>query len=175
MAWTSPFTAVTSTVIAASDWNTYGRDNLNYLKDRVDSPPRVRAYHSTTQSIGNSSDTPVALDSESHEGGSIHDTSTNNSRITIPSGETGYWLFSGYVEFAANATGQRKLALWQNGSSARAGVTQDAAAGSNNTRLALTLLWPATAADYFELKVTQNSGGSLNLMANPVFSAQRVA
>lgn len=32
MAWTAPFTAVTGNVILASDWNTYGRDNLNYLK-----------------------------------------------------------------------------------------------------------------------------------------------
>lgn len=31
MAWTAPFTAVTGTVAAAADWNTYARDNLLFL------------------------------------------------------------------------------------------------------------------------------------------------
>ena len=36
MAWTTPATAVTGDIIPASFWNTYGRDNLAYLKSLLD-------------------------------------------------------------------------------------------------------------------------------------------
>jgi hypothetical protein len=36
VAWTNPFTAVTSNIITAADWNTSGRDDLNYLKGLLD-------------------------------------------------------------------------------------------------------------------------------------------
>lgn len=36
MAWTAPATAVTGDIIPASFWNTYGRDNLAYLKGLLD-------------------------------------------------------------------------------------------------------------------------------------------
>lgn len=35
MAWTAPFTAVAAAIATAADWNTSGRDNLLYLKDRA--------------------------------------------------------------------------------------------------------------------------------------------
>lgn len=156
-------------------WNASVRDNILYLKDREDNPPRAFAYHSTTQSIATGADTAVALDSEFVDSATLHSIATNTSRITIPSGQDGWWLFTGRVEFAANATGQRKLILRLGGTTEIAGVQLDAAAGANVTKLAIAFMWNAAAAEYYELIVSQNSGGALNLSTSPYFLAQRIA
>lgn len=173
-AWVTPPNPAPGNVIAASHVDDLATDAL-YLKDRTDNPPRVRAYHSTTQSIANGSATAVALNNEAVDSATIHDNSTNNSRLTIPTGEDGFWLFALFVEFASNATGQRKLELRRGGADFFAGVTVDAAAGSNATRIAFAFAMEATAGQYFEMVVTQNSGGSLNLEALPYFVAIRIA
>lgn len=174
MAWTNPFTAVSAAVALASDWNTSGRDNLLYLKDRIDNPPRAAVTHSTTQSIGTGTDTVISMNSEYADSAALHDTVTNNSRITVPNGQGGWWAAGAYVEFAANATGQRKLFLQESASFIFTHTVVDAAA-SGVTRLAVAGLAPMGAAYYIETAVSQNSGGALNLAASPFFSAQRIA
>lgn len=175
MAWTTPTAVNTGAIITQTYTEQIIRDNLLYLKDRADNPPRAFVYHSATQSIANGTDTAVACNSEILDSAALHDTATNNSRLTVPSGETGIWLFAAYVEFDANATGQRKLVLRHGGSQTMAALTVDAAAGSQPTRLTVTTILSMSAAEYMEAVVSQNSGGALNLASVPRFSAQRIA
>lgn len=172
-AWVTPAHMTASTPATAANVNTHETDLL-YLKDRQDNSPFCELYHNTTQSIGNGSDTAVAFNSELADTATLHDTVTNNSRITIPTGEGGTWIFSCRVEFAANATGQRKVMLRRAGSVEYPAQQFDAAAGGNVTKLAVCHLMNIAAADYVEVVVSQNSGGALNLSATPYFSAQRV-
>jgi len=163
----------TGDVVAASHIDDLATD-VSYLKDRADNPPRARLTHSTTQSLTDGALTAVAFDGEATDSAALHDNATNNSRITIPTGEGGMWLFSGLVEFAANATGQRKLQFRTDGSANFGGVTVDAAA-SGVTQLALTFMLVLNAGQYAELMASQNSGGALNLTSTRQFSAQRIA
>lgn len=174
MAYTTPSTAAGG-LILNSIWNASVRDNIIYLQDREDNPPRCQIAHSTTQSIANSTDTVVAFNTDDLDSAALHDTATNNSRITIPTGQGGLWLFTGYVEFAASATGQRKLALRVDGATVVAQQLVDAAAAGVTTGLNVALLAVRTASQYVELVVNQNSGGALNLSASPRFMAVRVA
>lgn len=174
MAYSTPSTAAGG-ILTDAIWNASVRDNILYLKDRIDNPPRANVYHNATQSLGTSG-TPAALamNSEYNDSASLHDNSTNNSRLTIPSGQDGWWLFSAYCEFAANATGQRKLYLQVNGTTVFASVVVDAAA-SGVTQLTVAGLVAVTAGQYVEVWASQNSGGALNVSASPYLAGQRTA
>jgi hypothetical protein len=49
VAWTNPFTAITGNIITAADWNTSGRDDLNYLKGLLDGTVTTTLAVSETQ------------------------------------------------------------------------------------------------------------------------------
>lgn len=173
-AWVTPTHATASTLATSAAFNTHENDLL-YMKDRMDNPPRCWISNSATQSIPNATPTAVAFNTEFADTAALHDNATNNSRITIPTGEDGWYLFTGFVEFAANATGQRTLYLRRAGTDILSEATVDAAAGANATRLAVAFVLPANAATYYELVVVQNSTAALNISATNYFSAQRTA
>jgi hypothetical protein len=119
-------------------------------------------YNTTTQSIPNATNTAVTFNSENFDTDGFHDTSTDTSRITIPTGKGGKYLITYLIVFRNNGTGYRNVDLIKNGtvgfhSCGYAAVTSSSAyvgeSGSSIVDLA--------AADYFEMFVTQNSGGSL--------------
>ncbi len=173
MAYSVPSTAAGG-ILTDAIWNASVRDNILYLKDRVDNPPYARVTHNTTQSIANSTDTVLAFNSETVDTAALHDTATNNGRITIPTGEDGYWQFVALVEFAANATGQRKVTLRHNGGGIYGQTQIDAAAAGNATWITVSIILNPGAGDYMEVVVAQNSGGALNVTASCQFSAVRI-
>jgi hypothetical protein len=113
------------------------------------------------QSIPNNVATAVTFGSEYYDTDSFHDTSTNTSRITIPSGLGGYYLFTGSGEWANNTTGRRWMFLYKNGSvvSEFELIPQGATATATGFYFQVV---SAVATDYFELYVQQTSGGDLN-------------
>jgi hypothetical protein len=171
--WVTPTHATASTVATAAAFNTHENDLL-YAKDRMDNPPRARVNHSTTQSLTSGVDTALAMNSEAADSASMHDTATNNSRVTIPSGESGWYLITISIEFAANPTGQRKLSARFDGATELGYDAKDASA-SGVTRLAVSVLVALNAGQYVEALASQNSGGALNVSTGMLFSVQRVA
>jgi hypothetical protein len=134
------------------------------LNDCFD-PPRCRLTKSGTQSIANNTTTAVTFDVEDIDDGGMHSTTTNTSRITIPTGGGGTYLIGAHAEFAQNATGIRTLLLVVNGTSTQSTVRDNSPSGSNATRLACTTLVSLVAGDYVEAQVVQTSGGNLNVAA----------
>jgi hypothetical protein len=121
----------------------------------------VRVWKSASQAISTGSATAISFDSESYDEGGFHDTVTNNSRITIPSGLDGYYYFCGNIQWATNGTGERNAVLKQDGATEMAHgrtvpssgfATQDIVSG----------IFPMTAGQYMELLGFQASGGNLN-------------
>lgn len=110
----------------------------------------VQAYHNTTQAISANTNTACSLNSEDFDTHAFHDTSTNNSRITIPSGKGGYYLLQGTVFGAASPN--TALVGWfrKNGSSTiRGSVAQLRATGSAGVNI--SAIANLAAADYIEL------------------------
>ncbi len=117
-----------------------------------------------TQTINNGTWTTVAFGNEVFDTNSFHDNTTNNSRITIPSGKGGKYLITIQTFWANNATGSRDARIALNGSDVdtpQTGYTPN----SNNNAFASTNVISLTAGDYIELRVRQDSGGALSLYA----------
>jgi len=131
----------------------------------------VSATKNAAQSISNATDTIVTFPTESYDTDGFHSTSTNTSRITIPSGKAGYYAFTGVLHFADNTTGIRTMELLKNGTSLGT-VTR-----GPNPQAGLDFFMPfsfvanAAVSDYFEMRVYQNSGGALNCQTGTVFQA----
>ena len=116
------------------------------------------------QSISNNTAVALSFDSENFDTDGFHDNSTNNTRITIPSGKGGKYLFTYLVRFAANNSGRRDIALQINGTQGaglmRVQVNSDSGLATIYNATALLNL---VAGDYVEFVVIQTTGGSLNV------------
>jgi len=118
-------------------------------------------YNSAYISIPNNTDTVLTFNTENFDTNSYHDTSTNTSRLTVPT--TGKYLITVCIGFAANATGYRTGQIKKNGSTNVCTIgTNPTPNGTYDTQLNTSVVVSATAADYFEIQVFQNSGGALN-------------
>jgi hypothetical protein len=121
----------------------------------------ARMWNTTTQNVSTATLTSITWDSESYDTNSYHSTSTNTSRITIPT--TGYYRMDALVMMDANATGGRFLTIRKNGTTDVAyyelGASTQSAVG---TTMVLSCQLSCTAADYFEVQVYQTSGGTRN-------------
>ena len=120
----------------------------------------VSLYQSSGQSVSNSTDTTLNWNSEDYDTDSFHDNSTNTSRITIPSGKAGYYLFTLSLRYTSGNTGERVVKLKKNGSDYNIVVLQ---AGSEKPSNILSIQANAAVTDYFEIIVFQNNGGSLTI------------
>ncbi len=124
-------------------------------------------YLSANQSITNATATAIAYNTEIFDTDGFHDNSVNNTRVTIPSGKGGKYLFTAWSNFVGNATGYRNAELLINGTTltGSSGVGWTPNSGGYNAGTIAVIL-NLVATDYVEVLVTQNSGGSLNLVGS---------
>lgn len=117
-------------------------------------------YSSATQSLTNNVLTALTWDTETYDTNAFHSTSSNTSRITIPSGYDGKYRIGGLVSFHPNGTGRRELQLYKNGAVLAYGNT---VIGSATDFIGNYMDWSTTlvAGDYVELYALQSSGGAL--------------
>jgi hypothetical protein len=127
--------------------------------------PRCVAYHSTTQSVPDSTVTVVELDSEEVDvGGPLHDLVTNNSRVTVPAGAGGFYVAVGTVGFASAAAGSVLAPrLTKNGATDLVAIVPAPALTGNPTIAQLQWAGVLAATDYLELRAYQQTGGALNI------------
>jgi hypothetical protein len=120
----------------------------------------VGLRNDTAQTTSNNTALTVDFTSESWDTDAFHDNSVNPSRITIPSGKGGKYLFTAFCLWEPNATGRRILRITKNGTTA---VALSFIAPSNNyAGNEISQVIEVAAADYFTLAIVQNSGGSLD-------------
>jgi hypothetical protein len=117
----------------------------------------------SSQSIPNATETTVVFNSEYFDTDSYHSTSTNTGRLTIPTGKNGKYLIIGRVWFDVSATGYREMRLNKNGNLLNIAKWNNNGSGIEVT-LQLSVIVNAVAGDYYDLSVTQNRGGSLDLL-----------
>lgn len=123
---------------------------------------RAFVYNSVNHSIIAGGYT-LTFDTEIQDTATLHSTSVNTSRMTVPAGYTLAKL-KGQVSIAANATGTRSLSLLKNGSTTTPSILaqQPVASGSYSSKLQIETPWlVVTPGDYFELSAGQDSGGTL--------------
>ena len=137
--------------VAPASWGDQVRDNFEALAE----PPSCRVYHSAQQLLTHATWTTLLANTESWDSASMHSTSSNTSRIAVPS--AGIYLFNATAEFGDHPTGMRWLRFLINGSAtqpffAAAVTAYTGARGSGFT------MRDFTAGQYVEVQALQNSG-----------------
>lgn len=130
----------------------------------------VRVRHNTTQSIGSGTLVALSFNTETFDTDAFHDTVTNNTRLTVPSGKAGKYRIYGSIEWASNTTGIRAAELRVNGTAYIAVDSRLANTGGNTTICGVTTSYSLAVSDYVELIGYQTSGGNLNSASSSDFS-----
>jgi hypothetical protein len=110
--------------------------------------------------------TKVAFNQEIFDTDGFHDNSTNNTRITIPTGLGGKYLINMNFKYFANATGNRYLILIKNNTTQYEVITYTPS--SNFTSAAASIILDLAAGDYIEWQAYQNSGSTLELLLRTI-------
>ena len=148
---------------------------ISALAAVAESPPKARVYHSMTQSLTTATQTALSFDSERWDTDTIHDNSTNNSRLTCKT--AGLYLIIGQVGYAFSATGVRQTSIRLNGVTYLAAIaTQAPTTGTFPARHIVSTTYPLAVNDYVEVMAYQESGGALNteVLANAVPEFQMI-
>jgi hypothetical protein len=115
---------------------------------------------SAAQTISNNTTTVLSWNGEQFDTNTFHDNSTNNSRMTIPSGKAGKYAVSSVIRWVGNSTGRRKILIYKNGVEA---LVVESGASVDATSVAAYLVMDLAEADYVEIYANQTSGGNLNV------------
>ena len=123
-------------------------------------------YNSGNFASNNNTSTIMTFDSENFDTDALHSTSSNTSRITIPSGKGGKWLFVMNIGWnhtlGTTNAGAREITLKKNGSAISAANKELVSGmGGGTTFVAFSQIVEAVATDYFEIEIYQNSGSNL--------------
>ena len=171
---------VRATHSAGGSWTAAKANVLEAGCNDLSYAPCVRVTHNANQSITTATATALAFNTEifdqaGNAADTMHDTVTNNSRLTCR--YAGVYQITGHIEWAASAVGQRTCQIRHQGATIISPTVYDTA-GTGVTQQCVTTLWKLAVNEYVELLVTQNSGGGLNVTSNgsmsPVFMMVRV-
>jgi hypothetical protein len=161
MAWTTPKSWASNEVVTAANMNSHLRDNMNWL---ANDKPRCQGNRTAAQSIPNTTDTAVAFNTaDSYDVGAMHDTVTNNTRFTVPTGGDGLYQVEAWGDWAANATGTRALYLRTNGATIFWRDRRLSLGGIVDVFVSIAGSVQLAATDYVELIANHNAGAALDI------------
>lgn len=128
--------------------------------------------HSVDQAVPHNTYTILAFDTETWDDSGLHDTVTNNSRITVS--VSGRYVVHGAVRLDSGATGAKMFDVLVNGGTVHR-VTDTNAENIGDACMCLSVeLW-LTAGHYVQLGVQQNTGVSINATSwMTSFSVRRI-
>ena len=173
MAYQTPRTWTTAELVTAAMLNQDIRDNVSFLAN----PPACRVYHNAAQSITDAAEITVAFNSERFDTAAMHDTVTNNSRITIPVAGLYIVTFNGEIAAAADYTLLTVRFVVNNATNIARSAIGTVANATQTPGLHLSTLYKFAAADYVDVRVLQDNSASAarNLLStsamSPEFSA----
>lgn len=137
--------------------------------------PEARVYHNGGQSLTTATPFILAFNNERFDTDTIHDTVTNNSRLTCRTAGK-YYIFA-TAEFQANATGVRYLGIKLNGSIYIA-IDRRTASGIAPIDITISTVYDLAVNDYVEIEAYQDAGLALAVTAigntSPEFGMVRV-
>ena len=118
-------------------------------------------WKSASQNATSTTQTVITFDTEVFDTDSFHDNSTNNSRLTIPTGMSGKYLVTVKADFAANATGQRVVYHLVDGTLVNFAAIAPPQSGGGGAGVTLSAVYQLNAGQYVEMAVYQDSGSTL--------------
>lgn len=165
--------AVTTGTTITSTWGNAVRNAEQYLAN----PPACRVFHNAAQAVTATVETSLAFNSERYDTDTMHDTVTNNSRITIKT--AGLYLITATVQFAADTDYIYSYALirWNGGTQLAYQGIGTLSTSAITPLICVSTVYKFAVNDYVEVRVGQNntSGNANNVLASgngsPEFTA----
>jgi hypothetical protein len=173
MAYSTPRTWVAGDVLTAAQLNQDVRDNVSFLAN----PPACRASHNAGQSVANATLTALALNIEIFDTDTMHDTVTNNSRVTFTT--AGLYVIEGGFEMPNTGDYTVIAAMLRlNGATTIAANSMGTMATPNlNPVIGVSTIYKVTAAQYVELVAFHTNGPATarTVPGNSVYSPRLAA
>lgn len=119
---------------------------------------------SASQSITESTSTAVTFNGEEFDTDTLHDNSSNTSRIVLK--KVGYWMVGASIAWEATMVDQKRWHMWLqvNGSTTLAGQTRRQTSGTQFQTAQFSRIVQATAiTDYVEVMVFQEDTTARNI------------
>jgi hypothetical protein len=126
------------------------------------------------QAVSDSTLTAILFPSEDWDTDGFHSTSSNTSRITIPTGKGGKYQITAAAFLSAAITGQMNLRIYKNGSAITGTGLQNgmfAFQYANSDKISGTVTVDAVATDYFEIFIIHTAAGGSKDVRYARFSA----
>jgi hypothetical protein len=120
---------------------------------------------SSTFVVSNNTWTSILFDFELIDTNSFHSTTTNTTRISIPSDLLGTYLITANALIDPSATGYRQMRVQANGSETISQVGEISGVSSRYLSQNMSFIYKFTSAAYIELQVFQTSGANLGYYA----------
>ena len=117
----------------------------------------------SNQSVANDVLVILNFTGEIYDTNSMHDNVTNNSRVTIPSGEGGKYLINGQMAYAPGTANKLAVNIKKNGSTQIAQFSNGATGGDFDSQVPFAFVAALVPGDYLELEARQLSGGTINV------------
>jgi hypothetical protein len=114
-------------------------------------------WQSVAVSMSNNTQTAMTWTNENFDTDSYHSTSTNTSRMTIPTGKGGKYLVTAQMGFNANTTGFRDISVFVNGTKKKEIGWSPLPA---YPQVAISAVVEVVATDYIEIFCKQDSGST---------------
>lgn len=166
--WTAPPTKANGDTITAADWNT-AADNARWLYWR----PAAIAWRTSATSVAPTTWTTISFDSEKYDPYGFHSTSSNTSRLTVPSGLAGtYRICAQWGSWAGSAAGLADVTIRLNGATDIAWNSFLLGAGGLATGHVSTH-YDLVAGDYVEVRVYHVAAAAASIPSDhlgPLFS-----
>jgi hypothetical protein len=125
---------------------------------------KAKAYKAAAQSIADNTATVITLDTEIFDTDTIHDTVTNNSRLTCKT--AGNYTIVATIRWGNQNNGQRRTEILKNGSVVLAEAESQAPGSGNGTvRQTVSAIEDLAVNDYVEIRVLQDRGGATDVEA----------
>lgn len=153
------------------------RDNVAFLAN----PPACRVYHNANQSFADAGLAGVSFNSERYDTASMHDTVTNNGRITLNTAGLYLVTLDGHFAAAGDYTEVYGFIRLNNTTYIAQGGPGAATAGGLNVGFNVATVYKFAANDFVTADAVQNNtgGAARNLLASgnysPEFSATWLA
>lgn len=123
-------------------------------------------YKTGNQSLSNANQTYISFDAEVYDTDGIHNNATNNGRLTVPTGNGGYWFIYAMGSYDTSTGGGNRMNSFMLNRTTEFGTVaaiNPANAGQRIDNLSFAIR-NLSAGDYVELLCAQYSGGTINLL-----------
>lgn len=135
---------------------------------KMGTPYTCSLYKTSDQIIGSAVPSIVSWNGEVFDTGALHDTVTNNSRVTIPANFAGYWQIRGELKMTGGTSGGRLIAIYKNGSQWR--LSRPGSPTNSDVSPAVFDILLLAAGDYIEILAYADGGTNVTIQGGAPLS-----